>query len=63
VQRKKEWWQRDEGETELSQKKMSRREKFVRKIQKDQRAIESKRCGKCSKRERDNARHSEREGG
>jgi len=35
VQRKKEWWQRDEGETKLSQKKMSRREKFVRKIQKD----------------------------
>jgi len=33
VQEKK-WWERDEGETKLSQKQLRRREKFVRKIQK-----------------------------
>ena len=30
----KKWWERDEGETKLSQKQLRRREKFVRKIQK-----------------------------
>jgi len=31
----KKWWERDEVATKLSQKKLRRREKFVRKIQKD----------------------------